>query len=175
MKIAEEKTKIAVVEAYSGKVVNKKIIEGESIEEVVKSVASELLREKWLPKLSDFIVLRDKLDVELELPLSDDEYAFYKRFDLKKINSNLASASLPLYLIVYESLKLSEDEFHDRGVAAVSVVHDEEDLEELIELLEETTKAPTLREEEVEALKELESELIEEEKKSRSRGGKSKA
>jgi len=166
------KSKIAVVEAYSGKIVDMKIVEGD-LEEVVKETATRLLAEKWLPTLSDFVILRDTLDVELKLPLSNEEFSFYKRFNLKKIDANTASASLPLYLIVYESLKISEDEYHDRGIAAISVIYREGDIEELMRLLEESTRAPSLGEEEVGALEELDSEVVEEEK-AKGKGGRKK-
>ncbi len=149
--------KIAIVEAYSGRILEKKIVEGD-LEQTLKDVASELLNKKWMPTFSDFMVLRDTIEVELGLPLTKDEFNFYRKFQLRKVDAKKASASLPIYLIVYESLKISEDDFHDRGIAAVGVIYRDSDIEGIIELLQESTRKPSL--EEIE--KKIPDELIEE-------------
>ncbi len=151
--------RIAIIEAHSGKIVREEKLMGD-LEETVKKVATQLLEEKWMPSFSDFMVLRDVNDIRLSLPLSKEEVDFYKKYELKRIDSNTAQAMLPLFLIVYESLKISEEDYHNRGIAAVSVYYREDELEQIREMLTEVTKKPSL--EELESKMKAASELLEE-------------
>ncbi len=151
--------RIAIIEAHSGKIIREEKLEGD-LEETVKKVATQLLEEKWMPSFSDFMVLRDVNDIRLSLPLSKEEVDFYKKYELKRIDSNTAQAMLPLFLIVYESLKISEEDYHNRGIAAVSVYFREDELEQIREMLTEVTKKPSL--EELESKMKVASELLEE-------------
>ncbi len=160
------KDNIAVIEAYSGKIVSKKTLTGD-LEEVVKEEAGRLLKEKWIPTFSDFMVLKETIDVELKLPLTTEQLNLYKKYKLRKTGPDTAVASLPIYIIVYESLKLSEDEYHDRGVAAVTVFGREEDLEQIEDLLVQTTMKPSMEQGEKTSEKLLSEEPIPEEETGR--------
>ncbi len=172
------KKKIVIINAHSGNIKNKKLVEGD-FEEVLKQEAKQLLEKEWIPSFSDFMVLKDSIDIELQLPLTKEQVAFYREYNLRKTGPKTAMASLPIYFIVYESLKISEDKYHDRGVTVVAPYGREEDIQLLEELLKETTKKPSLEELEgpkldQELLKEMDEEVEEYEKGKRGRKKKSK-
>ena len=163
------KESVAVIEAYSGRIVEKRLLY-EPLETVVKNEAVRLIRSKWMPEFSDFMIFRDTFDVELRLPLRKEEFEMYKKYRLRKVSSEKAVASIPLYLIVYESLKISEEEYHDRGVAAVTIACNNDVVRQIEELLIETTKKPSEQMISVEA-----EEAADEEAKSKKRGRKKKS
>ncbi|AFH42996.1 DUF2286 domain-containing protein [Fervidicoccus fontis] len=153
------KQSFIIINAHSGKVKDKKIVEGE-FEEVVKNAGKEFLLNEWLPSFSDFMILRDIFEVELKSSLPKEVISKYKEYNLKRKDKDTLVATLPVYLIVYESLKISEDSYHDRGVSVVAPYIREEDAQLLSELLIETTKKPTL--EEIEKEENIAEELEEE-------------
>ncbi len=164
------KESVAVIEAYSGRIVEKRLLY-EPLETVVKNEAVRLIRSKWMPEFSDFMIFRDTFDVELRLPLRKEEFEIYKKYRLRKVSSEKAVASIPLYLIVYESLKISEEEYHDRGVAAVTIACNNDVVRQIEELLIETTKKPSEQLIEVKT----EEEVVDEEAKSKKRGRRKKS
>lgn len=137
-----QQQKCIVITAHSGKIKKKEVIQG-SLEDVVKNVAKDLLMNEWLPTFSDFMILRDSIEIELKAGQDKDVISLYREFGLKRTGKDTLTATLPIYLIVYESLKVSEENYHDRGVAVVAPFIREEDTKVLEELLEETTRKPS--------------------------------
>ncbi|HEU97328.1 MAG TPA: DUF2286 domain-containing protein [Fervidicoccus fontis] len=134
-----------VITAHSGKIKKKEVVDGQ-LEDVVKNVARDLLTNEWLPTFSDFMILRDSLEIELKAGQDKEAIPLYKEYGLKRTGKDSLTATIPIYLIVYESLKVSEDNYHDRGVAVVAPFIREADVKVLEELLEETTRKPSLEE-----------------------------
>jgi len=155
-----QQQKCVVLTAHSGKIKKKEIVEG-ALEDVVKAVGRDLLTNEWLPTFSDFMILRDSIEVELKVGQDREAISLYKEFGLKRTGKDVLTATLPIFLIVYESLKVSEDNYHDRGVAVVAPYIRDDDVKMLEELLEETTRKPTLKE--IEEGEKLEIEEEEEE------------
>jgi len=140
-----EKQRCLVIQAHSGKIKKKEVVEGQ-LEDIVKEVAKNLLINDWLPTFSDFMILRDSIEIELKVGTDREIIAKYKEHGLKRTGKDTLTSNLPIYLIVYESLKVSEDKYHDRGVAVVAPYIREDDVKILEELLEETTRKPSLEE-----------------------------
>lgn len=158
--MSEERKKYVVMKAHAGRIKDKRIIEG-TFEEIVKEVAKELLMNDWLPSFSDFMVLRDSVEVKIKASSPKDVLSKYREYNLKRTEEkDTLSAQLPVYLIVYESLKITEEDYHDRGVAIVAPYIREEDLELISELLVETTKKPSI--EELEQKIEIDEDIEEE-------------
>ncbi len=161
--------KTLIIEAHSGKIRYKNTVET-PIEEALKEEATKLIKNDWIPFFSDFMIIRDTVDVELTLPLKKEEYSLYKEYNLRKTGEKTATASIPVFFIVYESLKIGEDKYHDRGVAVVAPYTRKEDESLLEEILEETTRKPSP--EEIEET--IPEELLEEETQKKTRGRKKK-
>ena len=162
--------KILIIDAYSGKIRRKNVVEGK-LEEIVKKEGTDMLKKEWIPFFSDYMIIRDSIDIELKLPLKKEVYEFLKEYNLRKARSDTAIASIPLFFIVYESLKISEEKYHDRGVLVVAPYIREQDEKMLEELLVETTRKPSLGElEETVELEELEEEPPSSNSKRKSRG-----
>ncbi|MEM0021854.1 MAG: DUF2286 domain-containing protein [Fervidicoccaceae archaeon] len=143
--MSSQRQSCIVIQAHSGKIKKKEVLEGQ-LEDVVKSVAKDLLMNEWLPTFSDFMILRDSIEIELKVGSDKEVIARYRDFGLKRTGKDTIIATLPVYLIVYESLKVSEENYHDRGVAAVAPYIREDDAKILEDLLEETTRKPSLEE-----------------------------
>lgn len=157
---------IAIIEANMGKLISKELVSG-SLEEVVKQIAIKYAQNKWEPTFSDFMVMKDEYESRLTIPIQKEITEIIKKnnIQLRREESNVFVASLPIYYIIYESLKIDEDNYHDRGIVGVALVLSEDDIENLINILLESTKKPSL--EEIKLEEELEEE--EEEEKPRKR------
>lgn len=159
---------IAVVEANAGRVLKVEVVDGD-VFNVVKDVVVKYAREKWEPLFSDFMVVKDYYESRLRSPVTREVESVIKRYGIqvKREGPDTLVAALPVYYVVYESIRMDEDDYHDRGIACVALVLGEEDLRSLKELLSESTRRPESGGLGIEGLEGLEEELEEESRSER--------
>jgi len=157
---------IVVIEANMGKLVSKDVVDG-NLQEIVKKIAIKYAQEKWEPTFSDFMVMKDEYESRLSIPIPKEITEIIKKnnLQLRREDSNTFIAVLPIYYIIYESLKIDEDSYHDRGIVGVALVLSDEDVENLANILVESTKKPSVEELKIEELEEEENEEEEEKPK----------
>ena len=109
-------------------VVKKEIVEGD-VYEVVKGVASELLK-RWEPSVSDFIILRDFYTVQYPIPVSKELIEKIKRFSPKRVE-NSVQVALPVFEIVYGA-QWSGDSIQVEEATVVFPYIDEKTTEEVL-------------------------------------------
>ncbi|MCC6009592.1 MAG: DUF2286 domain-containing protein [Desulfurococcales archaeon] len=150
---------IAVIEANMGKLVSREVVDGD-LQEIVKKNAIKYAQEKWEPTFSDFMVMKDEYESRLTIPIPKEITEIVKKnnIQLRREDSNTFVAILPVYYIIYESLKIDEDNYHDRGIVGVALVLSDEDVENLTNILIESTKKPIMEELKIEELEEEEEE-----------------
>ncbi len=132
--ISSEKGKASIIERYEGK-----------LNEIVRNVAKKAL-EIWDLNRSDFIIIRDKYPVEVNLPITKEEYEIYSKYNLRRTSSKTASFELPVYIISYDN-EWAEENYKDYKVLVVVPDVGENIMKEVVNWAAEMT---------------LEKELIEE-------------
>ncbi len=110
------KEKIAVIASENGKA---KILEEHegNISEIVRHIARKAL-EIWDNEKSDFIIIRDRYPVEINLPITKDEYEVYSKYNLRRTSSKTALFELPVYIISYDN-EWREENYKDYKVLIV--------------------------------------------------------
>jgi len=156
--------KVLVIRAEDGRIVQSTIEEGR-IEEIVKNYARRALSE-WEPIYSDFVVLRDKYEVRLKLPISPEQFEKFSKYGLERTPDGYAVFSITIYTISFDNFWV-EGSYQDRKMYLIAPYVDENIKKEL----EEAAAGSTIIQQtsvggEVD-LSELEEELeeIEEEEK----------
>ena len=153
--------KILVVRAEDGKIVESKIVEG-SITSIVKDIASKVLN-KWDPESSDYVIIRDKYEVSLKLPLTKEQFERFSKFDIRRTSEGYAVFNIPVYVVSYEN-EWQGDDYVDKKVYVISLYVDDNVKKEIEEWALESTKERRrtyeieLSEEELKELEELEEE-----------------
>lgn len=110
--------KILVIRAEDGRVVKTSIEEGE-LEEVVKKYALQALGE-WEPIYSDFIVLKDKYEVRLKLPIKPEQYDVIARFRPERTPDGYAVFNIPIYTISFDNF-WDNDTYKDRKMYLITL------------------------------------------------------
>jgi len=147
---------ILVIRAEEGKVKESKIVKGKIInvlKEIVKKTA-----EVWDPENSDFVVIRDKYEVSLRLPLSKEEYERYSKYNLRRTSDGYAVFDIPVYVVSFDN-EWQGDDYYDKKIYLISLYVNEDvrkDLESWA--IDSTTKRSSSELLELEDL-ELEEEL----------------
>ncbi len=131
---------VVVIEVDRGTVKDKHIRKGK-LEEIVKQVVVEVL-ELWKPEKSDLIVMRHEHDIEVNLPLTTDEYERYSKYNLRRSGQDKARFTVPLYVISYDNEWVGEDVV-DNVIRIVAPYIDERVVKELEELGKSTTTRST--------------------------------
>ena len=93
--------KILVIRAEDGRVVRSVIEEG-ALEEIVRKYALAALKE-WEPIYSDFIVLRDKYEVRLKLPIKPEQYELIAKYRPERSPDGYAVFNIPIYTISFDN------------------------------------------------------------------------
>ncbi len=177
--------KILVIRAEDGKVV-KTVVETGTIEDVVKKYAMNAMRE-WEPIYSDFIVLRDKYEVRLKLPLKPGQYELIAKYRPERSPDGYAVFNIPIYTISFDNF-WDQGTYKDRKMYLIAPYIDESVKEELEQAAADSTNImkqesiPTgelsLSDEELAEMmkeaEELEKKYSEEEGRKRKRGGRRK-
>ena len=105
--------------------------------EAVKIAASEALT-NWKTENSDFIIIRDKYPVEIQLPITKEEFELYSKFNLKRTGSKTAAFELPVYIIAFDN-EWVEEEYIDHEVYVVTLKISEKITQEIVEWASEIT------------------------------------
>ena len=152
---------ILVVRAEDGRVVESEVVEGE-LASVVKSIAEKVLK-VWDPERSDYVIIRDKYEVSIKLPLSKEQFERFSKFDIRRTPDGYAVFDIPVYVISYEN-EWQGDDYVDRKVYVVSLYVDDEVRKDIEEWALESTKGKPrtfeieISEEELRQLEEIEEE-----------------
>jgi len=105
--------------------------------EAVKIAASEALT-NWKTENSDFIIIRDRYPVEIQLPITKEEFELYSKFNLKRTGSKTAAFELPVYIISFNN-EWVEEEYIDHEVYVVTLKISEKITQEIVEWASEIT------------------------------------
>jgi len=147
---------VLIIRAEEGKVRESRVVKGEIttiLKEIVKKTA-----ELWDPDRSDFVVIKDKYEVSLKLPLSREEYERYSRFNLRRTSDGYAIFDIPVYVVSFDN-EWQGDDYYDKKIYLISLYVNEDvrrDLESWA--IDSTTKKASSELIELEEL-ELEEEL----------------
>ncbi len=134
--------KVLVIRAEDGRVVQSIIEEGK-IEDIVKNYARRALNE-WEPIYSDFVVLRDKYEVRLKLPISPEQFEKFSKYGLERTPDGYAVFSITIYTISFDNFWI-EGSYQDRKMYLIAPYVDENIKKELEEaaagstLIQQTT------------------------------------
>ena len=128
--------KILVIRAEEGKVVEDNVIEGD-MAETVRQVASRALRE-WEPRDSDFVIVREKYRVTVDLPLSSEDYDRYSKYGLRRTSGGQAEFEIPVYLVSFAN-EWSGEDYRDRKIYVVAVYIDDKLRKEMADWAAEST------------------------------------
>jgi len=111
--------KVLVIRSEDGAVTESRIVEGEFFD-VVKQVAGEAYQE-WTPESSDFIVMRDYIEVEVDLPLDPALFDFLREYgELARSGKDKASIVFPFFTISFDNRMIDQENFIDRKVYVVA-------------------------------------------------------
>jgi len=111
--------KVLVIRSEEGKIVESRVVEGDFFQ-VVKDVTGEAYRE-WEPASSDFIVMRDFIEAEVDLPLDPQLFDFLREYgELAKSGSGKASIVFPFFTISFDNRMVDQENFIDRKVYVVA-------------------------------------------------------
>ena len=102
---------ILVIRAEEGRVVEKRIVEGDLVE-VVKQVAREAF-EEWDPAGSDFLVIRDFKEIDIPFEsVTPELFDVLRDYGItkKEVEGELrASFTLPVYTISFENEMIGDE------------------------------------------------------------------
>ncbi len=160
--------KVLVIRAEDGRIVQSTIEEGK-IEDIVKNYARRALSE-WEPIYSDFVVLRDKYEVRLKLPISPEQFEKFSKYGLERTPDGYAVFSITIYTISFDNFWV-EGSYQDRKMYLIAPYVDESIKRELEEAAAGSTIIQQTSIESEVDFSELEEELeeLEEEKPKRSK------
>lgn len=161
--------KVLIIRAEDGKIVQS-IIEKGKIEDIAKNYARKALNE-WEPIYSDFVVLRDKYEVRLKLPISPEQFEKFSKYGLERTPDGYAVFNITIYTISFDNFWV-EGSYQDRKIYLIAPYVDENIKKELEEVAAGSTiiqQASTGDELDFSELEKEFEELEEEEKPKRSK------
>ncbi len=134
----EVKIPILVVKSSEGKIEETNVIEGKSIEEILREYVKRAADE-WNPQLSDFTVMKTFYELRYKLPIDPDLYdlAVELNLDLER-EGNEVIVKLPVYTISFDN-RWSGDSYRDLRVYVITYLVDEKLRDQIIEYAKETT------------------------------------
>jgi len=92
--------KVLILFASEGRVLSRRIVEGELVR-IVKEIALEAL-EKWDPLNSNFDIIRYDYRIEKKLPLKPEELDMILKFNPVRLKGSVLF-TLPIYIISYKN------------------------------------------------------------------------
>lgn len=101
--------KVLSIRAERGRIVESTVLDGD-LADIVKRKAEEALRE-WDPGTSDFIVLKDNRELELQLPLKPELVDLFRSVGSLSRTKDKAIGTFPVYTISFENRMISEDQY----------------------------------------------------------------
>ena len=150
--------KTLVIRAEEGKVMESKVVEGK-VTDVVKDIAYKVLKE-WNPETSDYVIIRDKYEVSLKLPLSKEDFERFSKYNIRRTPDGYAVFEVPVYVVSYEN-EWRGDDYIDKKVYVICTYVNDEVKKDIESWALESTKGRKsleieLSEEELKELEELE-------------------
>ncbi len=122
--------KILVIRAEMGRVVESKVVEGD-LYEVVKRYVS-LASLEWDPKVSDFVVIREDLTVDVETGIDQDTLESLVAYGFLKSSESGREVRVPVYTISFDNRSLDEDVYVENKIYMITV-YVSEDLKTFLE------------------------------------------
>ncbi len=108
-----------VIRSEKGRIVESDVVEG-SLTDVVKDAARKAL-EEWDPEVSDFVVLKDLKEIELELPIDPKLFDLLREYGGLVRKGNVALAKLPVYTISFDNRMITEDSYVENKIYLVTL------------------------------------------------------
>jgi len=127
--------KILIIRSEDGEVKEQRIIEG-TLDKSLKDTVIKAL-ELWNPQKSDLVVVKHKHEVNVNLPITKEQYELYSQFNLKRFGDR-AVFELPIYIISFEN-EWVEDQIRDSKVFVVAPYVDEATSSKVLELAKNIT------------------------------------
>jgi len=122
--------KILILRVENGEVKEKSVVEGD-MHSVLKNTVVKAL-DYWDPTKSDLVVMRHSHEIQVQLPLTKEQYELYSRFNLRRLGDR-AAFTIPLYIVSYEN-EWRGEELVDTKIFVVSPYIDERVEEEVTRL-----------------------------------------
>lgn len=135
--------KILVVLTENGEIKSQNLIEGE-LDKVLKDVVVKAL-ELWNPQKSDLVVVRDRHEVSVNLPITREQYELYSRFNLRRLGDK-ATFEIPVYIVSFEN-EWIDNHIKDSKVFVVAPYVDETTSSRVLELAKNITSEEEIEEE----------------------------
>lgn len=138
--------KVLIVRSEYGEIKEQQVVEG-TLDKTLKDVVIKAL-ELWNPQRSDLVVVRHKHEINVNLPITREQYELYSQFNLKRFGDK-AVFEIPIYIISFEN-EWVEDRIRDSRVFVVAPYVDDVTSNRIIELSKNITSEEELEEEELE-------------------------
>jgi len=132
----EGEERIIILHSEDGDLTQVDEVKG-NVYDVVKKVVAKAL-EKWEPRFSDFVVVKDEYEVSLKLPLTPEQYKKYYKYGLQKTSDGHAVFKIPVFMVSYENQWMGGD-YKDRRVYVVTIYVDEDVMREVKEWAAQAT------------------------------------
>ncbi|MFP3144599.1 MAG: DUF2286 domain-containing protein [Caldisphaera sp.] len=144
--------KVIIIRSEMGKIVSSELVEGE-LDQIIKKKSEDAMKE-WNPEISDFIVLRDVRELELQLPLNPELVDILRNVGTLSRTSEKAIARFPIYTISFENMMIGEDNYVEHKIYLISpYINDDIKTElekEAVEITSEKTSPEGIEEEDEE-------------------------
>jgi len=111
--------RVLVVRAEMGRVVESRVGEGELVD-VVRECALRALSE-WDPGVSDFVVIREFVEFEVEGSLGKDAVEALRGYGFIEESGESVRVKLPVYTISFDSRALSDDVYLENKLYLVTI------------------------------------------------------
>ncbi|MEM4502701.1 MAG: DUF2286 domain-containing protein [Ignisphaera sp.] len=135
--------KILIIRSEEGVIKEHQIVEG-TLDKSLKETVIKAL-ELWNPQKSDLVVVRHKHEVNVNLPITKEQYELYSQFNLKRFGDK-AVFEIPIYIISFEN-EWIEDQIRDSKVFVVAPYIDEVTSSKVLELAKNITSEEESEEE----------------------------
>jgi len=122
--------KILVLRVENGEVKERTVVEGD-LHAVLRSTVVKAL-DYWDPTKSDLVVMRHSHEIQVQLPLTKEQYELYSKFKLRRLGDR-AAFTIPLYVVSYEN-EWRGEELVDTKIFVVSPYIDSRVEEEITKL-----------------------------------------
>jgi hypothetical protein len=110
--------KVLVVRAEMGRVVESRVLEGEFYEVVKKYVS--IASSEWDPEVSDFVVVRDDLNVDVEGSLEREVLEYLRSYGSLEESEGALRVRLPVYTISFDNRFVGEDSYVENKVYIIA-------------------------------------------------------
>ncbi len=128
--------KVLVVRAEHGEIKESQVVEGDILQ-VVREIARQAL-EEWDPAASDYVIVKDKYEVSVKLPLTKEQFERYSKYGLRR-GQGVASFDIPVYMVSFSN-EWQGDSYRDKKIYLVTIYVDESVENEIKEFAAETTR-----------------------------------